>query len=689
MTRPFKFLVVGSVVTYLLAVGVAYVVGDALADMKAERILDSSSEVMRDEIRSCANNIIVYLAELAARLCGNGTDIDKVRIDRFLDIMDLDEISVCDRQGVVLLSTDPTMPKGSNFNFDDKNRTKDYRQLFNDNCKYLVEPLRTSVSNPKERMKYCGAALPGKRGFVQVGIGERKLQTGFDMFFDSICVNWRAGEFGYFLLADRDTGRLISALDEKAIGRNLSELLPGLPRTCANDGRTLWLLADGVPAYVRDETVGGHRVLTIIPEREVVLYRKAVVRVAAVLMALLIVVFLVVFDKFDKHNRQIRKYFEDRKAQADKDLALAKAIQANSLPSVFPPYPALVDRIDIHALMLPAKEVGGDFYDFYFTEANKIAIVVADVSGKGVPAAMFMMRAKSTMQGLLRSGGDVADVLEKVNERILDGNEANMFVTAWVGVVDLATGHVEYVNAGHNPPVLQHADGHAEWLREKSGPPLAAVDNVRYRKHEFDIAPGGGLLLYTDGVTEAVDAALGLFGENRLMAFFADKGNSGDCHGCVRTSRGLCDDIVRGVKQFSVGVEQADDITLLSFRLNGVGRDFPATDSGMEATRLYLERYCEDPKPAIITDEIVSNIVRCSGAHGFTMKVIRVDEGLKLVFIDDGVPFDPTQDAPEPNVSADAGDRGIGGLGIYMVKKMSKSVTYVRDGKLNVLSVVI
>ena len=259
---------------------------------------------------------------------------------------------------------------------------------------------------------------------------------------------------------------------------------------------------------------------------------------------------------------RLKGYIEEAEHRADAELAMAKSIQTNVLPSTFPPYPNLVDRIDVFARMITAKEVGGDFYDFYFVTGSKLALVIADVSGKGIPAAMFMMRAKTTLQGLVKGGGDLAEAVRATNERLAESNDANMFVTAWVGIVDIETGEVEYVNAGHNPPVVKRRDGSIEFLEGKSGPPLAAVSGIAYRKHAFRLGSNDGLILYTDGVTEAANPQQELYGDERLRATV--KGLVG-----VRDAQAMLGGIVDSVRSFANGAEQSDDITMLALKLCG------------------------------------------------------------------------------------------------------------------------
>ena len=164
----------------------------------------------------------------------------------------------------------------------------------------------------------------------------------------------------------------------------------------------------------------------------------------------------------------LKRYIAEAAARIDKELDFAKAIQHSAIPMVFPPYPAH-GEFDIYATMDTAKEVGGDFYDFYFVGESKLGFLIADVSGKGIPAAMFMMTAKTLIKGYAESGKSVDEVFTIANAKLCESNEAGMFVTAWMGILDITTGLLEFANAGHNPPLVRHVDGTFEYLKSKSG----------------------------------------------------------------------------------------------------------------------------------------------------------------------------------------------------------------------------
>ena len=258
--------------------------------------------------------------------------------------------------------------------------------------------------------------------------------------------------------------------------------------------------------------------------------------------------------------KDIDGYIENlRKATAEKErinaeLSLASDIQAHMLPCIFPPFP---DRseFDIYATMTPAREAGGELYDFFMTDESHIAVVIADVSGKGVPAALFMVIAKTLIKNYAQTGMTPAEVFTTVNKTLCDGNDAGLFVTAWMGVLDLKSGKLTYVNAGHNPPMLKQGDGDFEYLKSPAGFVLAGLETIKYKQKELFLEPGNRLLLYTDGITEATDSNNALYGEERLKSFM-------NSHQSLKP-----DEMLRGIKTdidgFVGEASQFDDMTML------------------------------------------------------------------------------------------------------------------------------
>ncbi len=260
----------------------------------------------------------------------------------------------------------------------------------------------------------------------------------------------------------------------------------------------------------------------------------------------------------DRTRRLLERQIRDSadKQQIASELNVATHIQTSMLPRVFPEQ----REFDIYAAMKPAKEVGGDFYDFFLADNDHLALVVADVSGKGVPAALFMVIAKTLIKDNTRSGISPDLVFTEVNRQLCESNDENMFVTAWMGVLELSTGRLSYVSAGHNPPLLRRG-GEYGYLRSRGGFVLAGMEGVRYRAESLTLNAGDALFLYTDGVTEATDAELQLYGEERLLAALNARR---DC-----APRELLPAIRAELDAFVGDAPQFDDITMLSLCYHG------------------------------------------------------------------------------------------------------------------------
>lgn len=266
---------------------------------------------------------------------------------------------------------------------------------------------------------------------------------------------------------------------------------------------------------------------------------------------------------------ELRQYIKNLAAvTADKEriateLSIANQIQAGMLPCIFPPFPERRE-FDIFASMHPAKEVGGDFYDFFLVDEDHLCIVIADVSGKGVPAALFMVIAKTLIKNYAGLIADVGEVFATVNNQLCENNEAGMFVTAFLGVLDIRSGSFEYVNAGHNPPLLQRKGQSYEWLETDTGFVLAGMEDMKYAKQSIRLYPGDTLFLYTDGVTEAVNPQMELYGETRTQAVL----NRADQEG--KSLNEIMGTMQMSLKEFAAGAMQADDITMLMLRIKEV-----------------------------------------------------------------------------------------------------------------------
>ncbi len=271
-------------------------------------------------------------------------------------------------------------------------------------------------------------------------------------------------------------------------------------------------------------------------------------------------------NTFGKLSDQMEEYLRHilamtaEKERVGTELALATRIQADMLPNKFPAFP---DRQEFHvfASMTPAKEVGGDFYDFFFVDDDRLALVIADVSGKGIPAAMFMMMAKNMIQNQAMAGHSPQEVLGTVNQLICENNKEEMFVTVWFGILDLGSGILTAANAGHEYPIIKTPDGPFEVFKDKHGFVLGTMEGMRYKEYELHLEPGAKLFVYTDGLSEAQNSEEELFGRNRIIQAL----NSA----MDESPEGLLRAVDEAVGEFVGDAEQFDDLTMLCVEYRG------------------------------------------------------------------------------------------------------------------------
>ena len=242
------------------------------------------------------------------------------------------------------------------------------------------------------------------------------------------------------------------------------------------------------------------------------------------------------------------------------ELSLATAIQAAMLPHIFPPFPER-SEFDIYAKMEPAREVGGDFYDFFLIDSDHLCLVIADVSGKGIPAALFMMISKTILQSVAMLGHSPSGILQKTNEALCSNNQVEMFVTAWVGIVEISTGRLVAANAGHEYPVIRHENGSFELFKDKHGLVIGGMADTVYTEYELSLKPGDKIFLYTDGITEASDTDGRMFGTDRLIDAL---NQAPSC-----SAKEIIENVRSSVDVFVKEAEQFDDLTMLCFEYNG------------------------------------------------------------------------------------------------------------------------
>ena len=423
------------------------------------------------------------------------------------------------------------------------------------------------------------------------------------------------------------------------------------------------------------------------------------------------------FDSTNKMRRDMVGFIERlynvtaERQRTAAELDIATQIQMSAVPHDFSSFTERF-ALDIAGFMRPAREVGGDFYDVFEVGERGVAFVIGDVSGKGVPAALFMMRAQSLLRQYLLETNDMGTAFTLANRQLCERNDAMLFVTAFACVVDTETGEVRYANAGHNPPVLKQS-GKLCYLKCRPGLVLGAMDVVKYREGRFACSPGDGLLLYTDGVSEAANAAEELYGEERLLETLAQTdapdGEGASAGSDAPTAAGAAaassaqvavDSLVASVDAFAGAAPQADDITMLAFRWNlPVQRlTLPAQDEQLDHLFAFLEPLCEGEgrtprmmaQLMLVCEEVFVNICHYGFPDGQPRLPVDVEAAvderagcLHLVFSDQGIAYDPLSHEAKKVDPTD--EERKGGLGILLMRKYMDDLRYTRTDGRNIL----
>ena len=654
------------------------------------------------------------------------------------ETMKVAEINIIDKNGIIVASTNKDF---IGFNMADGTQAKEFLVLLDGQTTEFVQRYQ-KMSFQDAYRKYAGISLE-EGGFIQVGYNYNQFKTDIDTFIVDATKNRHIGERGFVVICDEDV--MIVADNGDYNGINLSAL--GIEITDEMKELTIYKAKVGAKDAPNNKQnylyafghTEGYYVIGAMPESEALFMRDTTIYISIFMLILIFATLFVmlfflikklVIDNIHKINGTLSKissgnlnemvdvrsnvefsslsddinstvdtlkrYIAEAAARIDKELEYAKTIQLSALPNVFPPYPEQ-NRFDVYAQMIAAKEVGGDFYDFYMPSPNTVAFLVADVSGKGIPAAMFMMTAKTIIKSLTERGIPVNDIFTKANEKLCENNESGMFVTAWMGILDLTTGVLRYANAGHNPPVIMK-DGKFEYLKSRAGFVLGGMEGVVYRINELQLNKGDRIFLYTDGVTEATNLAQELYGEERLLNYLnANKETK---------NRAMLIDLKSSIDKFVGKAPQFDDITMLIFDYygdelgGGKEQEFDADVEKLSEVIEFLENELDNVDCPIKTkiaisvaiEEIFVNIAHYAYGEGKGKAKVRFmfDETERVATItltDKGMPFNPLE-RQDPDVTLSAGDRDIGGLGIFITKKTMDDVIYRYQNDENILTLV-
>mgnify|MGYP002770244106 FL=1 len=699
-------VVLAFVVSFLFIYGLE----TRLAYSDAESMLTLYIEDVRDDINDASDENLLALTRAIREEVENLGSLNRAALVELLKKYDVSEISIIDENGIIVESTTLIY---YGFDMASGEQSKEFLVLL-DGTNELVQRYQTVSHKAGVAMKYAAVTL-SQGGFVQVGYNSQRFQRDIDERVEGLTRNRHVGEDGFMLIANNNFNLVSDPNDHE--GESLYATT-GLKTEVGGEWQLTREVVYGEDSLVMYGVTEGYYIIGVMPMREVVfgrdmsLYTTVFIMIMVFAFLFLLIYFLVkklVVENIQKINSSLEEitggnlnvsvdvrtnkefvslsddinstvqtlkgYIKEAAARIDKELEFARTIQLSTLPSVFPAFPDRTD-FDIFATMDTAKEVGGDFYDFYLLDDNRLAFLIADVSGKGISAAMFMMKAKTIIKSHADNESDVALILTRANRDLCENNEAEMFVTCWMGILDFRTNIVTFANAGHNPPLVRHKDGRFEFFKTRPGFVLAGMEGMKYRLGELSLMPGDEIFLYTDGVTEATNSRNELYGDERLEKCL---------NGLVgMNAKEICRAVKKDVDEFVGEAPQFDDMTMLSLRL--MEKDCISLDpkeENMETLLGFVEERLETSdvpvktirKMSIAVDEIYSNIRLYSGATTAKVECSVLNSTVQLVFMDNGRPYNPLE-TKDPDITLSAEEREIGGLGIFMVKKTMDQVTY-------------
>ena len=728
----------------LLCIGIAFLVtGSFTYVLQSKMVRDEVQDVftiamndVKSDITEKSNDELLRItAEIKREYTKNPT----ANLDELAAAYGVEEINVVRSSGIIDRSTEEEVE--GTYDMKTQDQSREFVEMLQ------VEDSFVQAYGPRGkdgvRRKYAAINLEGG-GFIQVGYGAKQFHTKLNSFVVDVTKNRHVGSGGFVAVCDENL-ILITENESEYSGKHISsigiipegELLIKESATRLYDADIKDGVSDATEPYTYVfEFIEGYCIIAAMPKAEVTFMRDAsiytsifmqIIIFATLFVFIYVLIKRVIINNLQKINdtlgritsgdlnvtvdvrssrefsslsddinstvATLKRYIADAAARIDKELEYAKQIQLSALPTNFPKD----EDFGIYAQMIAAKEVGGDFYDFYKLGDSTVAFLAADVSGKGIPAAMFMMTAKTIIKDLAEGGMAVNDIFTKANEKLCENNESGMFVTAWMGILDLNTGKMQYANAGHNPPLLKSAGGSFEYLKSRAGFVLGGMGGVRYRVNELTLCPGDRIFLYTDGVTEATNTEEKLYGEDRLIGFM--NGNSGvDAAALLPMLKTNIDEFVGEAPQF-------DDITMLMFdykpKKGGVfmtNKSFSAKIDALSEVIAFTEQTLEAYECPMKTctaicvaiEEIFVNVASYAyrGREGSVDLAFSFDKDSRIItmkMIDSGTPFNPLE-KPDPDITLSADEREIGGLGIFITKKTMDSVEYAYENGHNVLT---
>ena len=732
-----RWLLACIVIAYLVTSTFTFILQNGMVKIETTEVFTAAIGDVEADIKGKSDAQLLSIAELVKQEYESNPDVS---LHKFTEKYGIKEVNVVSTDGIIINSTEADVI--NSYDMNSKEQSREFVETLKIQDSF-VQKYSARGKDESVWRKYAAVNLTDG-GFIQVGYDAEQFHQRLNEFVIDVTKNRHVGTGGFIAVCDE---KLNIVIDNEYGGVHISSIGITPPEEMLN-GKTATALyyADIADGKTEDSLrymyvfkfIEGYCIIAAMPEAEAMFMRDAslytsvfmqVLIFAALFVFIYILIKRVIINNLKKINdtlgritegdlnvtvdvrdneefsslsddinstvNTLKKYIEEAAARIDKELEYAKQIQLSALPTNFPNG----DDFKIYAQMIAAKEVGGDFYDFYKLNDTTVAFLAADVSGKGIPAAMFMMTAKTIIKDLAEGGMAVNDIFTKANEKLCENNESGMFVTAWMGIMDLTTGIVQFSNAGHNPPLLKRTDGSFEYLKTRAGFVLAGMEGICYRAGEITMDPGDRLFLYTDGVTEATNTENMLYGEERLLTFMNQNASM--------EARKLLPALKNNIDEFVGEAPQFDDITMLmlDYRPEKGGermtnKTFPAKAEALSDVIGFVEQMLEcfecpmktQTALCIAIEEVFVNVAHYAYGDGEGSVTLGIgfdkdNRALTFRMTDSGVPFDPLK-KPDPDITLSAEEREIGGLGIFITKKTMDSLSYAYENGENILTMI-
>ena len=725
------------VIAYLITSTFTLILQNGMAQIETQEVFTIAINDVETAVREKSNRQLLKIAEQVKQ------EYEKdptVSLSDLAEKYGIKEINVVAPNGIIINSTEADVI--NSYDMNSKAQSKEFVDMLKVQDSF-VQDYSPRGKDESVWRKYAAVNLT-ESGFIQVGYDSEQFREMLDEFVIDVTKNRHVGTSGFVAVLDE---QLCMVIDDAYAGKHISSIGINPPKEMQQGQTATTLYNADVEDGINDlsaeymyvfKFVEGYCLIAAMPVDEAMFMRDAsmltsvfmqVIIFATLFIFIYLLIKRVIINNLKKINdtlaqitdgdlsvtvdvrsnvefaslsddinstvATLKRYISEAAARIDKELEYAKQIQLSALPTNFP----TDEDHSIYAQMIAAKEVGGDFYDFYKLNDTTVAFLAADVSGKGIPAAMFMMTAKTIIKDLAESGMAINDIFTKANEKLCENNESGMFVTAWMGILDLTTGNVQFANAGHNPPLLKRANGDFEYLKTRAGFVLAGMEGIRYRAGEITLEPGDRLFLYTDGVPEATNVNNKLYGEDRLLEFM-NRNASVEATELLPALKANIDEFVGEAPQF-------DDITMLMFdykhKKGGermTNKTFPAKTESLNEVLGFVEETIEgfecpmkiQTALCVAIEEVFVNVAHYAYPESegdMTLHISFDEESRNITFrmTDKGVPFDPLK-KPDPDITLSAEEREIGGLGIFIAKKTMDSLSYSYENGENILTMI-